>query len=566
METRFVSKACGQAVPITNPDHEHLAVNATFSQPQASGAVCRWLVPAGNSTMSSQVVLTGAANLAALACDKNAFSVSEKNPADNTVNPLTLECLDKAVNPNLTHYKPLMGQPGFSLEVTLNTSSPLSENFLFMHVFPFVWTEDRCPRQERKIIMAVPGTKDNSQRLSPASSPMLSRYPDHLVCRWEFRAPDEGVVNLQLRTFGYNSDRSKSCGGGDHFMVSDLNNTSGPVIVPLCQNPGVFFDYTSMTGSVRVNMVSGSSGGAYQSFYFNYWSVPSCPVNALVISARVGEKHRLKGSSFSQQGAGREERCQWKIATRPNSVIKLYQLEAQDFQPGCDHNKNYLTVNARKVSICNSSQFPVWSENKTMDLTFQTSTELRRRSFLLRFAAVYKSPCQGFPERKTVEGSKYRGEYVRLMPIPHGDFRNGLVCQWIFSAKEEENPVRVSVKWAAPNASSAEKGEGVPFDKEACSFARFHAYDGETAISSAKITPTCSADKSTIIFTTSSSRRMLFVYRRESSGSDPGFPLEVNQVRATSGGAGVGKEAWFVLVWRTMVAGLFAVVVVVVAP
>lgn len=552
---RFVTTQCGQAVPITNADQEHIMVNVTFSQPRPNGAACSWVISAGNSTMSNQVMLTGRANRNALSCDKSAFSISENNPPNGALNPLTLECMDKIVNPNLTEYRPVIGQPGFSMVVTLNTTSALSGNFIFMHVFPFVWTDDACPRNERKVVVAHPGSKNTSETLRPGdSSTLLSRFPDNAVCRWEFRSPDEGMVNLQLRTLGSDSSSSQKCGGGDHFVVSDMNNTSGPIIVPLCKNPGVNFDYISTTGSVRVNMVSDSSGGAYQSFYFKYWSIPSCPYAPLTFNAYFREKYRFKGSSFSDQGAGQVQQCRWRITTRTNIVIKLYQLEAQEFQPNCDDNKDYLLVNTQKVSICNSSVFPVWSEDKTMDIIFHTRTELLRRSFLLRFTAVLKSPCQGHPQRRTVVGSKYGGEFVTLMPIPLGDIRNGLVCQWIFTAKEDENTIQVAVDWAARGSED----RGVPFSKESCSFSGFHVYNGDTDNSSTKITPTCSKNKSTIIYT-SASRSMLFVYRREPGMAEPGFPMKVNQVRVISTGASIGKDVMF-RVWRTVLVGVFAVV------
>ncbi|XP_076445593.1 uncharacterized protein LOC143283294 [Babylonia areolata] len=547
-----VTTTCGDQVAIKTPDQGYLIVNLTFNQSQPDGAACSWLIAAGNSTMSNQVVLTGIANASTLSCDKNVFSVSEKNPADGTLNPITLECMDKLFNPDLTIYNPVVGYPGFSILVSLNTTSALTENFLFMRIMAFVWTDEVCPRTERRIVIAQPGSEYSSERLSPAG--LLSRFPDNMVCKWEFRSPDEGVVNLELKTSWYDSDSSHECRGGDHFVVMDgnVNSTAGPTIIPLCKDPGVHFTHSSTTGSILVNLVSDSSGGAYQSFYFKYWSVQSCPSILMPMLARVGEKYRFKGSSFSLQGAGQEQRCQWRIYTGRIRVIKLYQLEAAQFQQDCDESKDYLLVNGHKVSICNGNAFPVWSENTTMYIAFHSNTEQVRRSFLLHFTAVYKSACQGFPVRKTVVGSKYVADRVVMKSIPLGDIENGLVCQWIFTAKDKGNGIIVSVDWAEDSS------RGVPFDKDSCSFPNFHVYNGDSADNSSEITPTCSADNSTISYT-STARDLRFVYQRQSGVAESGFVMKLNQVREVSNDGGAVKSA-SLLCWGAALVGLFVFV------
>ena len=119
--------------------------------------------------------------------------------------------------------------------------------------------------------------------------------------------------------------------------------------------------------------------------------------------------------------------------------------------------------------------------------------------------------------------------------------------------------IRVKVEWAAPGSDNDD--DGVNFNRDTCSYAHFHAYDGNSINSSTEITPTCTADKSTIIYI-SVSREMLFVYSRDASQPESGFKMDVNQIADPAVSGGVGNWELFTA-WRVLLPGLVALLIVV---
>ena len=423
---------CGQDIVIpTDGGYDQITVNLAFNQFMQSGATCSWEIPVQNISISNQVILT----LPSSSCDPSVFKVWEQDPANSVQNPLTVECTGSF------GYRPVISQPGFSLRILLNTSLPLSQSITLFHIVPKVWTDDICPRNTPKVIVAPQGSEDEKETLDPTST-LISSLPHNMVCQWVIRSSDEGVVKLQL----ISSVDTSEMVCFDHFLLSDEESSSNPVSVPLCSRERIPFGYTSTTGSVYITSLSGNSGISPR-WYIYFWSVDACPQTPLGLEADKDKVEVLKGSSFSSLEGGQDKQCAWNITSHESQVIKLMQLDAAEFQQDCNNNStsDYLILNGEKVGMCDSNKFPIWSETNFMEISFHTNTQAARRSFLLRYTAMYKTPCQGHPERKTITGLRWIGQYVRLRPILAGDEDNGHVCQWLYTARDDgKNPFNPS--------------------------------------------------------------------------------------------------------------------------
>ena len=117
------------------------------------------------------------------------------------------------------------------------------------------------------------------------------------------------------------------------------------------------------------------------------------------------------------------------------------------------------------------------------------------------------------------------------------------------SSTFSDKVVQVKVNWALPGSID----EGVQFDRNTCTYSNIHAYNGNISSSSEEITPTCTEDKSAIVYT-SVSREMLFVYTKDSDQSHSALSMGVSQI-ATSGGVSIWQS---VITWKASLPGLVA--------
>ncbi|KAK7107811.1 uncharacterized protein [Littorina saxatilis] len=539
---------CGHNVTIPQGENAtELLVNATFDNPQPLGASCSWVIPSPNSSASNQILLN-VDELASLACGTNAFSLFEWDPRsslnDHHRHPLTLYCFSTWPQ----DYQGVVSRPGFSILVSLNTTSALPEEFSVFFRLLTTSFADLCPETGRKVIDVPPGVfeqHENSLNLNHPS--LVGRIPDYMTCRWEFRSRFGEAVVLRLKTyFGPNPPGPGVCPGNDTLLISDEENSDSTITIPYCKDPGVDYVYTGVTGKVFVTLQTDDTGGAYPDFYIYYWILDSCPTFSNLQSV-LGQEEVIKGISNGVPMVGQNTSCYWVIESLSlsNSVVKLTRLQVDDqFQQNCDVSQDYLLINGkRNISLCSNSSnkglFPIWSKSWRLEVTFHSQPTSSSRSFLLYYTGVRSGQCQGHPQ---FEWARDHVKNVALHPVQAEDTSEGSVCQWLFEAVTTGYVVQVELTRATSDTDPV----GVEFNEDTCIYDSFSIYSGDTANDQTKINATCAKtpQRGSLIRYTSSSRNMLFVHHRDPHVPESGFVMEVRQIRdpATNGGSAPGNK------------------------